>query len=67
LPTFDGWEVCQKLRDTLPADTLLIAMTGWDRPSARDQSLLAGFDHHLVKPVDLDSLAAILSDYATRR
>jgi CheY-like chemotaxis protein len=67
MPNFDGWEVCHKLRDTLPAGALIIAMTGWDRPAAREHSRRAGFDHHLVKPVDLDALAAILRDFATKR
>jgi CheY-like chemotaxis protein len=65
LPNADGLEVCRKLRDTLPTGLLLIAMTGWDRPSAREQSRAAGFDHHLVKPIDPCALAAILSGHAT--
>jgi CheY-like chemotaxis protein len=43
------------------ARPLLIAVTGWGQEEARRRSKAAGFDHHLVKPVDPGALAALLA------
>ena len=40
---------------------LLIALTGWGQQEARDRSRTAGFDAHLVKPVELDALLRIVN------
>jgi CheY-like chemotaxis protein len=40
---------------------LLVAVTGYGQEQDRRVALEAGFDHHMVKPVDLDRLAAILA------
>jgi CheY-like chemotaxis protein len=40
---------------------LLVAVTGYGQEQDRRLALEAGFDHHMVKPVELDKLAAILS------
>jgi CheY-like chemotaxis protein len=42
------------------AKTVLIAQTGWGRDEDRDRSRAAGFDHHLVKPIDHDQLQRII-------
>ena len=39
---------------------MLVALSGYGRDEDRRQSQLAGFDHHLTKPVDLEVLAALL-------
>ena len=44
------------------ARLLIVAMTGWGQDEDRRRSAEAGFDHHLVKPVDFDSLLEILRD-----
>jgi signal transduction histidine kinase/FixJ family two-component response regulator len=61
LPGMDGYQVAGALR-ALPdlAGTLLIALTGYGQPSDRQRSLAAGFDHHLVKPVDLEDLQRLV-------
>jgi CheY-like chemotaxis protein/two-component sensor histidine kinase len=61
LPEMDGNELARHLR-MLPAttDAVLVAITGYGQEKDRAQSLAAGFDHHLVKPVDTKTLAAIL-------
>jgi CheY-like chemotaxis protein len=44
---------------------MLIAVTGYGHEKDREQSLAAGFDHHLVKPIDTGALAAILDKWGT--
>jgi signal transduction histidine kinase/DNA-binding response OmpR family regulator len=61
LPGMDGYEVARQLR-TLPSTrhSVLAAVTGYGRDEDRARSREAGFDYHLVKPVDLDMLQAVL-------
>ncbi|MBD8530077.1 MULTISPECIES: ATP-binding protein [unclassified Massilia] len=62
LPEIDGNELARRLRaQPETAGATLIAVTGYGQDSDRQVTLAAGFDHHLVKPVDLDVLAAILA------
>ena len=62
MPGMDGYEVARRLRRT-PAlkHALLVAQTGWGQEEDRRRSEQAGFDHHLVKPVDLAVLASLLA------
>jgi CheY-like chemotaxis protein len=61
LPTVSGYEVARELRRRPGGATLLlIATTGWGQPSDKEQSREAGFDHHLVKPVDPAALLKLL-------
>jgi len=61
LPTMSGYEVARELRRRPGGATLLlIATTGWGQPSDKEQSREAGFDHHLVKPVDPTALLKLL-------
>ena len=61
LPIMDGYEVARRLRQLERCrDTLLIAISGYGQPSDRERSRQAGFAHHLVKPVELATLAALL-------
>jgi signal transduction histidine kinase len=62
LPDMDGGELAKCLRKSAgTASSLIIAITGYGQESDRQKSLDAGFDHHLVKPVDLPELLKILS------
>jgi CheY-like chemotaxis protein len=62
MPDLSGYEVAQQLRrEPWATDIQLIALTGWGQDEDRRQALEAGFDHHLVKPVDPDQLAALLA------
>ena len=45
--------------------TLIVALTGWGQESDRRRSEQARIDHHLVKPVDLDTLRRLLAEVAT--
>ena len=53
LPKTSGYEVARQLRE-IPAlkQTTIVAMTGYGMPADRQRGREAGFDHHLVKPVD---------------
>ena len=51
LPGMDGWELAQRLRDVYGAAIRLVALTSLGDPEDRAQSAAAGFDVHLVKPV----------------
>jgi signal transduction histidine kinase/CheY-like chemotaxis protein len=68
LPGMDGYEVAKKLRtvDGLE-DTLLIALTGYGQPGDRRRTREAGFDHHLVKPVDLNDIKALIDSFDNNR
>jgi two-component system CheB/CheR fusion protein len=61
LPGMDGYEVARRLRQQPSGQSLLlIALTGYGREEDRRRSRQAGFDHHLVKPVDYESLRSLL-------
>jgi CheY-like chemotaxis protein len=61
LPGLNGYEVARRMRaDTLLPQPLLVALTGWGTDEDRRQAHAAGFDRHLVKPVDLGKLTAVL-------
>ncbi|MEM8512093.1 signal transduction histidine kinase [Massilia sp. MP_M2] len=61
LPGIDGLELARRLRARPgTADALLIAITGYGQDSDRQQILRAGFDHHLVKPIDIAQLYTLL-------
>jgi CheY-like chemotaxis protein len=61
LPEMNGNELAQQLRACAgTAKSVLIAVTGYGQEKDREQSLAAGFDHHLVKPVDTRALTSIL-------
>ena len=61
MPGMDGFEVARRMR-RLPGleDTVLVALTGWGQRDDRRRTEQAGFDHHFVKPVELDTLEALL-------
>jgi PAS domain S-box-containing protein len=62
MPDMDGCEVARRLREICrPERVALVALTGWGQDEDRRRVRDAGFDHHLVKPVDLASLQALLS------
>jgi signal transduction histidine kinase/ActR/RegA family two-component response regulator len=61
MPGMDGYEVSRHVRSSSThKDVLLIALTGWSQHDDRERSRRAGFDHHLVKPPDIDRLRSIL-------
>jgi CheY-like chemotaxis protein len=67
MPGMNGYEVARQLRvqDTF-ADTVLVAVTGYGRASDVKQTEAAGFDHHLVKPIDYEKLQSLLAARASK-
>ncbi|HEY3067684.1 MAG TPA: ATP-binding protein [Methylomirabilota bacterium] len=61
LPGLDGYEVARRIRRELGQRMTLIALTGYGQLDDRRRTTQAGFDTHLVKPVDPDELARILA------
>jgi PAS domain S-box-containing protein len=62
LPGMDGWEVARRLRQQPGGKRMrLIAITGWGQAADRQRTRDAGFDHHLVKPVEFQALVKLLS------
>jgi CheY-like chemotaxis protein/two-component sensor histidine kinase len=61
LPKMNGYTVASRIRQRSDiSQPLLIAVTGWGQEEDRLRSKAAGFDHHLVKPVDPPALIALL-------
>jgi PAS domain S-box-containing protein len=68
MPGRDGYEVCRTLRaQPWGAGMTLVAQTGWGLAEHRQRCREAGFDHHLVKPVDPVDLLALLRATAEAR
>jgi two-component system, sensor histidine kinase len=62
LPGLDGYEVAAKIRAAADGrPPFLIALTGYGGPEQRERALGAGFDVHIVKPVNLDSLLDLIA------
>jgi signal transduction histidine kinase/CheY-like chemotaxis protein len=62
LPDMTGYELARRLRrQPAHAGAVFVALTGYGQERDRELSRQAGFDHHLVKPVDIAKLAQILA------
>jgi signal transduction histidine kinase len=62
LPKLNGFGVCQRIRkEQWGKSTQIIAVTGWGHAEARRESVAAGFDSHLVKPVDYATLTQLIA------
>jgi two-component system CheB/CheR fusion protein len=65
LPGMDGYEVAKRLRSEAPMqNVILIALTGYGQSEDRQRSIAAGFNHHLVKPVDPEVLQTLIASHA---
>jgi PAS domain S-box-containing protein len=68
MPGMSGYEVARRLRESPETrDVLLLAMTGWGQDEDRRLSQEAGFDEHLVKPLDPKALEQRLTELAAQR
>jgi PAS domain S-box-containing protein len=67
LPGLSGFEVARQLRSELEGQApVMIAVTGQGQPEDRERAHAAGFDHHLLKPVDVRTLDRLLAGVDTR-
>jgi CheY-like chemotaxis protein len=62
LPIINGYEAAARIRKLPGLRPVLIALTGWGQAEDKKKSDAAGFDRHLVKPVDHDVLTKIIGD-----
>jgi PAS domain S-box-containing protein len=61
LPMLNGFEVCRRIRQSAEGDQIMIvAQTGWGQEEDRRRSKEAGFDFHLVKPIDSTALQKLM-------
>jgi len=67
LPEIDGYEVARRVCAQAQVKPFLIAMTGYGQPEDRRRAIDAGFDRHLVKPVQPETLRRLLAELARRR
>ncbi len=64
MPVMDGLEVCRRIRaDPLLRGTAVYAQTGWGDAAMRKQTREAGFDHHVTKPINLDTLVSLIEGH----
>lgn len=67
LPKLNGYEACRRIRQRAWGKTpIIIAVTGWGQEEDRRRSQEAGFDHHLVKPVDPRALMQLLATFKSQ-
>ncbi|GAT33875.1 His Kinase A (phospho-acceptor) domain-containing protein [Terrimicrobium sacchariphilum] len=63
MPKLNGYDVCKVIREQAwGKDPVVIALTGWGQNDDIERSREAGFDHHLVKPIELASLEPIVRE-----
>ncbi len=62
MPRLNGYDAARSIREKpFGRDMVLVALTGWGQPEDKQRSRSAGFDHHLVKPVDPSALERLLA------
>jgi CheY-like chemotaxis protein len=67
MPELDGYEACRRIRQMdAVKHAYVVALTGWGQDRDRRRAIEAGFDAHLVKPVDPDRIDALLADMPER-
>jgi CheY-like chemotaxis protein len=68
LPRLNGLDACRRIREQpWGKNVLLVALTGWGQDIDRSKSKEAGFDAHMVKPVDYAALVKLLAEKQTTR
>ncbi len=67
LPKLNGYEACRRIREApWSKGMMLVALTGWGQEEDRQKSRDAGFDAHMVKPVDLAALSKLLASWSAK-
>ncbi|MBN8711057.1 MAG: response regulator [Verrucomicrobia bacterium] len=68
MPKLNGFDACKVIREQAwGKDIVVIALTGWGQNDDRERSREAGFDHHLVKPIELTALEPIVREIKAAR
>jgi CheY-like chemotaxis protein len=68
LPNLNGYDVCRRIREQAWGESaFIVALTGWGQEEDRQQSREAGFDEHLVKPVNHTALMKLLAESQVAR
>ena len=63
MPEMTGFEVCRRIRGKPRGkEPVIVALTGWGQPEDKRRSREAGFDHHLVKPIEPAVLERFLAE-----
>ena len=66
LPKLNGYEAAQKIREQpWGRDVMLVALTGWGQEEDRKKSRDAGFDRHVVKPLDHTALSELIASLSS--
>jgi CheY-like chemotaxis protein len=61
MPGMNGYQVAERVRSELrSANVMLVALTGWGQSQDLERAQVAGFDHHLVKPAELQAVRSLL-------
>jgi len=66
MPGSDGYEVAREMRRQQGRNVTIVALTGWGHENDRRRALEAGFDHHIVKPVDPGALNHLLAELSSK-
>lgn len=68
MPHMDGYEAARRMRgQEWGKEVVLVALTGWGRTADVEAAHAAGFDGHLLKPVDTDAMLRVISELTARR
>ena len=68
MPKLNGYDACRRIREQPGGkDTFIVALTGWGQEDDKRRSREAGFDAHLVKPVEPAALSKLLGDLKPAR
>ena len=66
MPELDGYEACRRIRQQpWGNNSLIVALSGWGTHEDKQRSRQAGFDHHVVKPIDPATLETLLASWTT--
>ena len=66
MPDMNGYETCRALRALPPPQPWVVALSGWGQEADRQKTKAAGFDGHLTKPVDPETVVRLLADLPAR-
>jgi CheY-like chemotaxis protein len=67
LPGLDGFSVARRVREAAPLSVRLVALTGYGMPEDQARAAAAGFDRHMLKPLDVGVLARLLAELSRSR